>query len=102
MKPKEFEEIGHTGGKVIFHIVTDAQGKRSYQIEWTHARPPARRYFCRLGFAPGHPRSPDTPWRHRTTMECPAGVRLLPRLHLIRQPGEIREAMPQLQRLLAH
>ena len=36
---EEFQEIGHTGGKVIFTIMTDSDGIRKYQIGWTHSRP---------------------------------------------------------------
>lgn len=39
MQGGEFQEIGHTGGKVTFTIVTDADGNRKYQIGWTHSRP---------------------------------------------------------------
>ena len=39
MQAGEFQEIGHTGGKVTFTVVTDASGKRGYQIGWTHSRP---------------------------------------------------------------
>jgi hypothetical protein len=35
----EFEEIGHSGGKVTFHLTTDESGHRSYQSEFVHCRP---------------------------------------------------------------
>jgi len=35
----EFEEIGHSGGKVIFHVVTDPDGRRSYQVTYQGNRP---------------------------------------------------------------
>jgi len=35
----EFEEIGHSGGKVIFTVVTDEHGRRGYQVAWEHCRP---------------------------------------------------------------
>lgn len=38
MQP-EFQEIGHSGGKVTFTIVTDASGSRKYQIGWSSSRP---------------------------------------------------------------
>jgi hypothetical protein len=39
MQAEEFQEIGHTGGKVTFTIVTDAAGDRQYQIGLNHSRP---------------------------------------------------------------
>lgn len=35
----EFEEIGHSGGKITFRIKTDDKGHRSYQIEVRSNRP---------------------------------------------------------------
>lgn len=35
----EFEEIGHSGGKITFRIKTDDKGYRSYQIGWSSSRP---------------------------------------------------------------
>lgn len=35
----EFEEIGHSGGKITFRIKTDDKGHRSYQIEFRSNRP---------------------------------------------------------------
>lgn len=35
----ELEEIGHTGGKVKFTVKTDAEGRTSYNVEWSHSRP---------------------------------------------------------------
>jgi hypothetical protein len=35
----EFEEIGHSGGKITFDVVTDEQGNRSYQTTFTGSRP---------------------------------------------------------------
>ncbi len=35
----EFEEIGHSGGKITFRIKTDNKGHCSYQIDFVHARP---------------------------------------------------------------
>ncbi len=39
MSDREFQEIGHSGGKVTFKIRTDADGRVTYQIQWSHARP---------------------------------------------------------------
>jgi hypothetical protein len=36
---QEFEEIGHSGGKIIFDLRTNAEGRRSYQITFTSSRP---------------------------------------------------------------
>ena len=35
----EFEEIGHSGGKITFHIVTDEQGCSGYQVALSGNRP---------------------------------------------------------------
>ena len=35
----EFEEIGHSGGTVVFRIKTDSDGNRSYQITFSSSRP---------------------------------------------------------------
>jgi hypothetical protein len=32
LNAKEFEEIGHTGGTVTFHVVPGADGRRNYQV----------------------------------------------------------------------
>ena len=37
----EFEEIAHSGGQVTFHVVTQPDGRRSYQVGWHHCRPVA-------------------------------------------------------------
>jgi hypothetical protein len=37
VKPKEFQEIAHSGGTVTFTVSTDDQGRRSYQIACTDA-----------------------------------------------------------------
>jgi len=36
---QEFEEIGHSGGQIIFGIKTNAEGRRSYQVTFTSSRP---------------------------------------------------------------
>lgn len=35
----EFEEIGHSGGKIAFRMKTDDKGNRSYQIGFSSSRP---------------------------------------------------------------
>ena len=35
----EFQEIGHSGGKITFHIRTDEAGCKEYQVQITHSRP---------------------------------------------------------------
>lgn len=42
----ELVEIGHTGGKVTFHIKVDPQGRLSYSISYTHSRPTAAAMFA--------------------------------------------------------
>lgn len=39
MERKDFSEIGHTGGKVTFTIVSDVHGHVSYQIGYSHSSP---------------------------------------------------------------
>ena len=46
MQQREFQEIGHTGGKVTFNLVTNAQGKRQYQVGWTHQSPRSAALFA--------------------------------------------------------
>jgi len=36
---QEFEEIGHSGGQIIFDVRTNTEGRRSYQITFTSSRP---------------------------------------------------------------
>lgn len=35
----EFEEIGHSGGKITFTVVTDEEGRRGYQVGFSSNRP---------------------------------------------------------------
>jgi hypothetical protein len=35
----EFEEIGHSGGKITFRIMTDQQGRRGFQVTISGSRP---------------------------------------------------------------
>src|SRR5690242_19305335 len=35
---KEFKEVGHSGGKITFIIVTDTDGTKKFQIRWEHQR----------------------------------------------------------------
>ena len=42
----ELEEIGHTGGKIKFAVKTDAEGRRSYNVEFTHSRPTPATVFA--------------------------------------------------------
>lgn len=42
----EFEEIGHTGGKVMFDVKVDAQGAMSYSVGWSHSRPTPAKVFA--------------------------------------------------------
>jgi hypothetical protein len=36
---REFEEIGHSGGKITFRVVTDETGRRGYQVSISGNRP---------------------------------------------------------------
>lgn len=46
VKKIELEEIAHTGGKVTFNVKVDAEGRISYNIEWTHSRPTPAALFA--------------------------------------------------------
>ena len=35
----EFQEVGHSGGRVIFRLQTADDGRRSYSMRWEHCRP---------------------------------------------------------------
>lgn len=35
----EFEAVGHSGGKVTIRVGRDQQGRRGYQVTWSHCRP---------------------------------------------------------------
>lgn len=39
MSENEFQEIGHTGGKVTFDIRTDEEGRRQYQVGFSNSAP---------------------------------------------------------------
>jgi len=45
-KKTELEEIAHTGGKVIFNVKIDAEGRISYNVGWTHSRPTPAALFA--------------------------------------------------------
>lgn len=51
----EFKEIGHCGGHVKFSVVTDKEGRRSYQIGITHSRPTAAAFFAIYALPQGIP-----------------------------------------------
>jgi hypothetical protein len=54
MRGPEFEEISHTGGKAIFKIRTDADGRRSYAVKWTHGGPRPAALFAVYAIPQGH------------------------------------------------
>jgi Zn-finger nucleic acid-binding protein len=35
----EFQEIGHSGGQVIFNVVTEDDGRRKWNVSWHSSRP---------------------------------------------------------------
>src|SRR5437762_420394 len=45
MQP-DFQEIAHSGGRVIIRLVTDKEGRRRYQLTWQHSRPVAAAVFA--------------------------------------------------------
>jgi len=54
----EFQEVGHSGGKVIFHVVTREDGRRSYQITWQSDRPVPTALFAIYALPQGLPVAP--------------------------------------------
>lgn len=50
---KEFEEIGHTGGTVTFHVTTAPDGRRRFQVQIQHQRPTAAAWFAAYAISPG-------------------------------------------------
>lgn len=46
MQKGEFEEIGHSGGKVTITVIDDPDGRRKYQLGWRHCRPNAAGLFA--------------------------------------------------------
>lgn len=46
MQKGEFEEIGHSGGKVTITVIDDPDGRREYQLAWRHCRPNAAGVFA--------------------------------------------------------
>lgn len=53
LNAKEFEEIGHSGGTVTFHVATAADGRRSYQVQVRHQRPNAAAWIAVYAISPG-------------------------------------------------
>ncbi len=51
----DFREIAHSGGKVIFRIVSDTDGRRGYQVTWTGSRPHAMALFAIYALPQGIP-----------------------------------------------
>lgn len=51
----DFKEIAHSGGKVTFSIVSDAGGRKSYQVTWSSSRPVPFRVFAIYATPEGEP-----------------------------------------------
>lgn len=51
----DFKEIAHSGGKVTFNIVSDANGRKSYQITYSGSRPVPMRMFAIYATQDGEP-----------------------------------------------
>ncbi len=51
----EFEEIAHSGGQMIFTVATAEDGRRSYQLTWTHSRPVASAIYAIYALPQGIP-----------------------------------------------
>jgi hypothetical protein len=49
---KDFQEIAHCGGKVTFHVATDAEGRRSYSQGFHHDRPTPAAWIGIYALAP--------------------------------------------------
>ena len=90
----EFEEIGHSGGKITFIIKTDENGRHSYQVQFSGSRPvplvitavyASTRSACRDNQA----------WWNRPAMESSTYPRLLSGVYCLRQSGKIWAPLPR-------
>jgi hypothetical protein len=52
---RDFREIAHSGGKIIFRIVSDANGRRGYQVTFTGSRPVPMAMFAIYALPQGIP-----------------------------------------------
>ncbi len=51
----DFKEIAHSGGKITFDIVSDASGRKSYQVTYSGSRPVPMRMFAIYATPDGEP-----------------------------------------------
>jgi hypothetical protein len=76
VQDSEFQEIGHTGGKATFDVVTDPQGHRRYQVGWTHQAPRPAAIFAVWALPQGvavagvNMGGAGTPWNERPVPGC--------------------------------
>jgi hypothetical protein len=76
MSKPEFEEIAHSGGQVTFHVVTQPDGRRSYQVGWHHCRPVASAIVAVYALPVGIPVCPinlggmGQPWNRPPVPGC--------------------------------
>jgi hypothetical protein len=72
----EFKEMGHSGGQVIFHVVTGTDGTRSYQVEYRGSRPGPMVIFAVYALPQGIPVGPiqlggiGQPWNDPPISGC--------------------------------
>lgn len=51
----EFQEIGHSGGQVIFNVVTAEDGRRAWNVTWKSSRPVPSALFAIYALSQGIP-----------------------------------------------
>ena len=78
----EFEEIGHSGGRITLSIKTDDKGGlRSYQMAYSSSRPVPRVPHCGIRLASRYTRRGDPTRRDRAGVEPCAFPRLFSSIH---------------------
>ena len=76
MSNQDFQEIGHSGGKVTFAIRGTSEGHVSYQVQWSHARPVPTAVFAVYAIPQGVPvgdidiKGMGVPWNPPPILDC--------------------------------
>ena len=66
----EFEEIGHSGGKITFRIKTGENSRHSYQVEFTSSRPVPMEMTTVYALPQGVPVGIGQSWDHAPIPGC--------------------------------
>lgn len=76
MHGEEFQEIAHCGGQFTFHVVTNEQGHRQYQVKWQSQRPVPATIFAVYALPQGivvadiHLGGIGQPWNAPPSPDC--------------------------------